>query len=62
MKKWSTKPDYWAECADCDWQSVARNAVGTAAIHAKRHGHYVRVQKESAIIFDGREEPDRASG
>lgn len=33
-----------AGCHDCDWGSLARNAMGTAARHAKAHGHATWVE------------------
>lgn len=52
--EWSTKPDHVAECLTCDWRLESKNALGTAAIHARKHKHKhcVRVNFEFAKIYN----------
>lgn len=50
--QWTTRGDFIAECEGCDWKCYSRNALGVAAQHAKRHGHYVRVTIERTVIYD----------
>ena len=33
-----------AWCTDCDWTTEARNAMGNAAQHHQKTGHYVQMQ------------------
>lgn len=50
--EWSTKPDYRAECLTCDWTMEGNNAQGPAAVHARRHGHCVRVEVDVTRIYN----------
>lgn len=49
---WSTKPDYYAQCQDCGWELMSRNALGVAAKHHDATGHTVRVGVENAIWYE----------
>lgn len=40
-----------ARCIDCGWETEARNAMGTAARHHKKTGHYVQVELGFAQLF-----------
>ena len=33
-----------AWCTDCDWTTAGRNAMGNAAKHQQKTGHYVQMQ------------------
>jgi ribosomal protein L34E len=50
--EWSTKADYRAECQTCGWTLHGRNAQGPGAIHARKHKHCVRVEVETARIYN----------
>jgi hypothetical protein len=43
-----------AYCVDCGVENHANNAVGWAAQHAGRTGHYVQVEVTRAIHFNRR--------
>jgi len=44
-----------AECQDCDWRNEGyKNAQATAAIHAKKYKHLVRVETGLVSEYDGR--------
>ncbi|KKN22231.1 hypothetical protein LCGC14_0917320 [marine sediment metagenome] len=34
--------DAW--CVDCDWETKGKNAMGNAARHHKKTGHYVQME------------------
>jgi hypothetical protein len=55
-REWSTKPDYVAFCDTCGWKLSSRNALGAAAIHARKHKHYVHVDVYKSVIYNHREE------
>lgn len=50
--EWSTKPDYVAECLTCGWRLASRGAQGPGAVHARKHKHCVRVEVETARIYN----------
>lgn len=41
-----------AECLGCSWKTYARNAMGTAAVHAKATGHEVHVEQTIGVIYN----------
>lgn len=46
-----------AICEDCSWRNECyKNAQATAAIHAKKHGHKVKVEIGLNGFYDGRRE------
>lgn len=49
--KWTTKPDYMAECQDCEFYQAGRQALGSAARHHDATGHVLRVNVESAVYY-----------
>lgn len=52
---WTVKPDYRAECQDCDWLQAGPQALGSAARHHDATRHTVRVEVESAVYYETRE-------
>ena len=47
-------------CIDCNWETDARNAMGTAAIHHNKTGHEVHVETGYVHIYKrkAKEAPD----
>lgn len=43
-----------ATCRDCGWESEAKNAMGNAARHASRTGHWVDVTQALGVSFNCR--------
>jgi len=55
MKKSFGVTHCMAECRDCDWRTESyKNGQAIAALHAIRHGHYVKVEVGIAGCYDGR--------
>lgn len=50
--EWSTKLFYMVDCLTCGWRLQGGNALGSAAIHARKHKHCVRVDVELARIYN----------
>ncbi len=40
-----------ARCIDCGWETEAKNAMGTAARHHQKTGHYVQVELGFVQVF-----------
>jgi hypothetical protein len=55
---WTTKPDFAAECQDCDWTSFGPQGLGSAARHHDSTKHSVRVGVESAVYYETQERMD----
>ncbi len=46
-----------ANCAECKWESEARNAVELARKHSQRTGHEVNAERGIAFRFTERKQP-----
>lgn len=44
--------DAEAFCAECPWFTMARNAMGSGNLHARRTGHQVRVQQIIGVTYN----------
>lgn len=49
--KWSGLAEVEAECQDCSWGSMARNALPNAKRHAEVHGHRVRCLQQISVTY-----------
>jgi hypothetical protein len=61
-KQWTTKGDFRAYCFTCGWSSQAANALGTGALHARKHGHRVSVEIERTVCYDYEAAPPASEG
>ncbi len=43
----------YAWCTVCDWKTEGKNAMGIAAIHHKKTGHYTQVELHYSQVFGG---------
>ena len=43
--------DASAWCTDCDWRVESKNAMGVAAIHHKKYGHFTMVELNYSQTF-----------
>lgn len=50
-KTFSGLLDISADCEDCSWKSNARNALGSAAQHSDKYGHFVRVEQTIGVAY-----------
>ena len=46
--------EYFCECHDCGWKKVLLNSSETARRHAESLGHYVMVDRNVTLVYDGR--------
>lgn len=44
--------DIFAECQTCRWQCRAKNALGLAAQHADRTGHWVIIDQVIVVAYN----------
>lgn len=44
-----------ASCEDCEWSSVAKNAMPVAKKHAENYHHNTVVEENVGIVYYGRE-------
>lgn len=49
-----------AECHDCGWVAESKNALGLAAQHSDRHGHYVSVEQTLGVSYFPDGHPEHA--
>ena len=57
-RKTGSFTDYNAQCGECDWHASTRNALGLAAQHHDRTGHFVRIEMYRVVFYgehEGRE-------
>lgn len=50
-RKTSSYTDYYAECADCGWQSEAANALANSARHHDATGHRVSCEVRRTVLY-----------
>jgi hypothetical protein len=50
--------DVHAECQDCGWTALTRNALGLAAQHSDRHGHFVRIEQTTGVSYGPADHPE----
>lgn len=44
-----------AECDECPWRNLQRNALATGAIHARATGHQVHCVQELSITYNAKD-------
>lgn len=50
-EEWKCRPIVRAYCDTCGWSLEAPNAHGVGALHARKHRHYVGVEKILTYIY-----------